>query len=126
MFGRALALALLITPFAGAAPVWGTPTNSHVLAVTNLEALSAPDPVQLATPAAPRVIGTGLLPAPLPDPDVDGPHESAGLGPGLTPALFHEKAVFQGNGFSPASNLDHGINERRAPAAGLNWTVPVK
>ena len=126
MNGRALAIALLITPFTGAAPVWAASTTVHALTVMNIEALSAPPSVQPPSPPSPATVINGLQPAPLPNPDVDGPHESAGLGPGLTPALFHEKTEFQGNGFSPGSNLDHGVNERRTPAAGLNWTVPVK
>ncbi len=94
--------------------------------VSNIDALTAPaSPSEIAAPAK-TPAATGLQPAPLPDPDIDGPSESAGLGPGLTPALFREKTEFQGNGFSPASNQDHGQNLRRAPAAGLNWVVPVK
>ncbi len=100
-------------------------TDPHVL-VSNLDVLTAPTPPSNIAEPAKAPERTGLQPAPLPDPDVDGPSEAAVIGPGLTPALFHEKTEFQGSGFSPASNLDHGQNQRRAPAAGLNWVVPVK
>jgi hypothetical protein len=126
MTGRALAIALLITPFTGVVPVWAASTNPLLLSTTDLGALSAPPSVQPPAPPSQASVITGLQPAPLPNPDADGPRESTGLGPGLTPALFHEKAVFQGNGYSPASDLEHGVNERRTPAAGLNWTLPVK
>ncbi len=125
MQGRTFLLAALISAFS-AAPAVASTLQRGPLTVTNVEALSVPPPAPIAAPAATTKAGAALLPAPLPDPDADGPHESAGLGPGLTPAFYRQKAEFQGNGFSPASDIDHGLNQRRAPALGLGWTVPVK
>ena len=66
-------------------------------------------------------------PAPMPNPDIDPPQGDAGPSRAtLAPALFSHKAEFQGDGYSNASNVDHGLDERRTPAAGLNWSVPVK
>jgi hypothetical protein len=126
MTRRLLIPALLASPLF-CAPALAASGGGGLLKVSNLEALSAPEPAPIVqAPPASAAAKSALQPAPLPNPDVDGPRETLGLGPGLTPALFHEKAEFQGAGFSPASNIDHGLNERRAPAAGLNWTVPVK
>jgi hypothetical protein len=65
-------------------------------------------------------------PAPMPDQDVDPPAGSSARGPSLSPALFSHKEEFAGDGFAAASDADHGLDHRRAPAAGLNWSVPVK
>jgi hypothetical protein len=63
----------------------------------------------------------------MPDPDIDPPHGAAPpRGPSLTPALFSHKEEFEGDGYAAASDPDHGLDHRRTPAAGLNWSVPVK
>ncbi len=62
----------------------------------------------------------------MPDPDIDPPHGAAARGPSLTPALFSHKEEFNGDGYASASDPDHGLDKRRTPAAGLNWSVPVK
>ena len=81
----------------------------------------------LAPPDVPKISVAGAFqPAPMPDPDVDPPSGAGAHGPSLTPALFSHKEEFAGDGFSSASDADHGIDHRRAPAAGLNWSVPVK
>jgi hypothetical protein len=125
MQGRPFFLAALISAI-GAGPCWASAVLRGPITVTNVEALTVPPPAPIAAPAASKKAGATLQPAPLPDPDADGPRDSTGLGPGLTPAFYRQKAEFQGNGFSPASDINHGLNERRAPALGLGWTVPVK
>jgi hypothetical protein len=65
-------------------------------------------------------------PAPVPNPDIDPPHGSARSEPSLTPALFSNTKVFDGDGYAPGSDPDTGLDKRRKPAAGLNWVVPVK
>jgi hypothetical protein len=75
-----------------------------------------------AAPAAAR----GFQPAPVPDQDADAPSTYVPRGPSLSPALFSHKAEFAGDGYAPASDPDHGLDNRRTPAAGLNWSVPVK
>jgi hypothetical protein len=70
--------------------------------------------------------GTNFQPAPMPDPDADPPHGASARGPSLTPALFSHKEEFDGDGYASGSDPDHGLDHRRTPAAGLNWSVPVK
>jgi hypothetical protein len=82
----------------------------------------------LARAAAPATgaASQSFQPAPVPDPDIDPPKGSVARGPSLTPALFSHKSEFEGDGYAPASDPDHGLDKRRTPAAGLNWSVPVK
>ena len=76
----------------------------------------------------PKLSASGVFqPAPMPDPDADPPSAGAAAQrPSITPALFSHKEEFAGDGFAAASDADHGLDHRRAPAAGLNWSVPVK
>lgn len=78
-----------------------------------------------SAPATQHVV-TAFQPAPMPDPDIDPPHGSAARGPSLTPALFSHKAEFDGDGYAVNSDPDHGLDHRRTPAAGLNWSLPVR
>ena len=71
-------------------------------------------------------VATSYQPAPMPDPDIDPPHGAFARGPSLTPALFSHKEEFNGDGYAGASDPDHGLDHRRTPAAGLNWSVPVR
>jgi hypothetical protein len=82
--------------------------------------------IEDGTKTAPPVGPQGFLPAPVPDPDADAPSTYVARGPSLSPALFSHKAEFAGDGYAPASDPDHGLDNRRTPAAGLNWSVPVK
>jgi hypothetical protein len=70
--------------------------------------------------------GPAFQPAPMPDPDLGPPSGNVSRGASLTPALFSHKAEFEGDGYSTASDPDHGLDKRRTPAAGLNWSVPVR
>jgi hypothetical protein len=104
--------------------------------------LAAPMQVQVATPGelnppattslvASNVSGQAhasavFQPAPIPDPDIDPPRGASARGPSLTPALFAHKEEFNGDGYASDSDPDHGLDKRRTPAAGLNWSVPVK
>jgi hypothetical protein len=93
------------------------------LQIASVGALSATEsrvqkPVVTVVPA--------FQPAPVPDPDIDPPHGSARTEPSLTPALFSNSKVFDGDGYAPGSDPDTGLDKRRKPAAGLNWVVPVK
>ncbi len=93
---------------------------------TSLSAEQPPPP----GPGAPKTradkVAGVFAPAPMPDQDFDPPSGTTARGPSLSPALFSHKAEFAGDGFSAASDADHGLDHRRAPAAGLNWSVPVK
>ena len=81
----------------------------------------------IATTAASHAPAPGFQPAPMPNQDVDAPqYAGTGRGPVLTPALFSQKTEFEGNGFASGSDPEHGLDKRRTPAAGLNWSVPVK
>ena len=81
----------------------------------------------VAQPQPKLSVSGAFQPAPMPDPDVDPPSgASSARGASLTPALFSHKEEFAGDGFAAASDADHGLDHRRAPAAGLNWSVPVK
>ena len=97
---------------------------ASALQVANVEALSEQTSA-IAQPVKAMAI-IGMQPAPMPDPDIDPPHSDGPAGPNLAPALLSPKLEFQGNGFSHASNRDYGIDQRTQPAAGLNWSVPVK
>ncbi len=84
-------------------------------------------PLALVAPQSKTGAVAGVFaPAPMPDPDVDPPSGSVAGGPSLTPAIFAHKEEFAGDGYAAASDADHGLDHRRAPAAGLNWSVPVK
>ena len=89
--------------------------------------LASETSLPVPAPEKPKLGIAGVFqPAPMPDPDVDPPSGASSHGPSLTPALFAHKEEFAGDGYSSASDADHGIDHRRAPAAGLNWSVPVK
>ena len=92
------------------------------------DALGAETSIPAPPQAKPKLSLSGVFqPAPMPDPDFDRPNGGGGAaGPSITPALFSHKAEFAGDGFAAASDADHGLDHRRAPAAGLNWSVPVK
>jgi hypothetical protein len=78
------------------------------------------------TKAAVSPVRQGFQPAPMPDQDADAPSTYVPRGAELSPALFSHKSEFAGDGYAPASDPDHGLDNRRTPAAGLNWSVPVK
>jgi hypothetical protein len=113
-----LLLVVAALPAAGAAP----PRSG--LAVASVEAI-APHPSVIAIPGKPAP-APDVQPAPMPNPDIDPPHGEARRGADLEPAFLSEKVEFQGNGFSPASNLDYAVDQRTRPAAGINLSVPVK
>ena len=66
-----------------------------------------------------------LVPAPVPDPDLQAPSGETASAPSLGPALLSRDSQFAGNGFSQASSLDHGTEEKEKPAAGFKVSVPV-
>ena len=98
----------------------------QVASTSELAPLSDQNTVTLS--AATASAGQIYQPAPMPNPDAEPPHDgdAAPSRATLAPALFSHKAEFQGDGYSAASSVDHGLDERRTPAAGLNWSVPVK
>ena len=83
-----------------------------------------PAPIAASVTAAPRP--AGLLPAPIPDQDIDDPALRAVASARLSPTLLSRSDVFEGNGYAPYSNLDHAIDERTPPAPGIKIMVPVK
>ena len=87
---------------------------------------SRPAPLLIAAPATMSQQTEGLVSAPLPNVDIDEPATSGPATARISPALLSRNDVFEGNGFSNASNNDHGIDERTQPAAGLNLFVPVR
>ena len=90
-------------------------------------ALGSETSLPLVQPQAKLGVSGAFQPAPMPDPDVDPPSGGGSArGASLTPAIFSHKEEFAGDGFAAASDADHGLDHRRAPAAGLNWSVPVK
>ena len=109
---------------AAAAPA-GTATAPFDVAAVSLGGENA---LPAAPPDKPKLGVAGVFqPAPMPDPDRDPPSGGASPhGASLAPALFSHKEEFAGDGYAPASNADYGLDHRRTPAAGLNWSVPVK
>jgi hypothetical protein len=111
-----------------AAPAQASPSTMPVqilpLGAFHPDADSAIQPAGTAPVAA--HLATTFLPAPMPDPDIDPPHGAAARGPSLSPAFFRHKEEFNGDGYAVDSDPDHGLDQRRTPAAGLNWSVPVK
>ena len=87
---------------------------------------SRPAPTLIAVPVTIPTEADALAPAPLPNVDIDEPATSGPASARISPALLSRNDVFEGNGFSNASNNDHGIDERTQPAAGLNLFVPVR
>lgn len=120
MVVRLSALMLLVT----AMPAYAASPRPSVLHVASVEALTSPSS-SIATPAK-SAAAEGLVPAPMPNPDIDPPHGESRRDAELQPALLSEKLEFQGNGFAPASNSDYGLDQRTKPAAGLALSVPVK
>ena len=100
------------------------PSSSFDVAAVSLGGDNA---APIAPPEKSKLSVAGVFqPAPMPDPDAEAPAGGGASGPSLTPALFSHKEEFAGDGFAAASDADHGLDHRRAPAAGLNWSVPVK
>jgi len=112
-------LTLLAPAVAFGAPI---PQLLHVAA---FEPLASAPPSAIAKQAQTLAL-TGLQPAPMPNPDFDPPHGDGANIPNLAPALLSPKVEFQGNGYAPASSLAYGADQRAKPAAGLNWSLPVK
>jgi hypothetical protein len=112
-------LAFLAPAMASAAP------KPQILRVVAIEPLASAPPSAIAKQAQTLAL-SGMQPAPMPNPDFDPPHGDGPNIPNLSPALLSPKVEFQGNGFAPASSLAYGIDQRSKPAAGLNWSVPVK
>jgi hypothetical protein len=79
----------------------------------------------IAAPAV-AVPQPALAPAPMPDRDADDPSLRSVAAAQISPALISRYKVFEGDGFSRASNADYGIDEKTKPAAGLRLSVPVK
>jgi hypothetical protein len=105
------------------------PGNAGAMAIQVAGAgLIAPAPSFIADDGktTARVTPQGFQPAPMPDQDAAAPSTYTPRGASLSPALFSHKAEFAGDGYAPASDPDHGLDNRRTPAAGLNWSVPVK
>jgi hypothetical protein len=67
-----------------------------------------------------------MLPAPIPDQDMDDPALRTVASARLSPTLLSRSDVFEGNGYASYSNLDHAIDERTPPAPGIKILVPVK
>jgi len=127
----------LLSPLVGlGAMVWSVGAHSAVAAPGNATStpfqvaaisLGGESALPAAPPEKPRLGVSGAFqPAPMPDPDIEAPSGGGSRGASLAPALFSHKEEFAGDGFAPASNADYGLDHRRAPAAGLNWSVPVK
>ena len=119
-----LRLPALLLVFAASPAIAGT-AKPHAISVSNLEALSGQPPSVIVQPVQAMAV-IGLQPAPLPNPDIDPPNSAGPAETSLSPALLSSKELFQGDGFSHASNRDHGIDQRTQPAAGLNLSMPVK
>ena len=121
-------LGLVALPWA-ACPAWAAAPSGQVMPIQVTGSTLAGEPVLPDPPAKPKMNVSGVFqPAPVPDPDADRPTGGAEgqRGPSIAPALFSHKEEFAGDGFAAASDADHGLDHRRAPAAGLNWSVPVK
>lgn len=119
-----------LVPLAAAGFMCGAaaPSETTVMPVQVANAGLFPPPSYEA-PVTPETVSKqpAYVPAPVPDPDADAPSSGAGpRGASLTPALFSHKAEFAGDGYAVDSDADHGLDKRRTPAAGLNWSVPVK
>jgi hypothetical protein len=104
----------------------GPPTHGTLPVQFADVTLGRPAPVRIAAPVMTPEQVNGLAPAPLPNQDIEEPSLSGPPTTRISPALLSRNDVFEGNGFSNASNIDHGIDERTPPAAGLNLFVPVK
>jgi hypothetical protein len=104
----------------------GPPANGALPVQLADVTLSRAAPVRIAAPVMTTEQVNGLAPAPLPNVDMDEPATSGPQTTRISPALLSRNDVFEGNGFSNASNNDHGIDERTQPAAGLNLFVPVR
>lgn len=116
----------LVSAICGVGPARaGAPPDMQMASVGALS--GEPVNAVMARTSKPAVtIVPAFQPAPVPDPDIDPPHGSARAEPSLTPALFSNSKVFDGDGYAPGSDPDTGLDKRRKPAAGLNWVVPVK
>ena len=127
---RVLATALLVSAsglacaLSAPSPALAAGQKNQAFQVSGVIALPGPAPSAIAAPVK-AMAQTELEPAPVPDPDIDPPKDVV-LRPDLSPALLSAKTEFQGDGFSNASNKDYGQDKRANPAAGLNWSVPVK
>jgi hypothetical protein len=101
-------------------------TKAMQVQLVDAGALAAPV-AALVAPPPPVTNGTAdLIPAPLPNPDVQPPNLEGKPSPSLNPALLSRKLEFQGNGFANFSNLDYALDDKDKPAAGVNLSVPVK
>jgi hypothetical protein len=117
----------LICAFSGATPSVAGTISSMPVQLVDAGALTQTNAfTTTAKPVAAAAQATGLVPAPVPDPDAAPPNTTGTVGPSLNPAFFARPVAFQGNGFAESSNLDHSLRERQTPAAGLNLSVPVK
>jgi hypothetical protein len=99
------------------APLQIQVADSAVLGA-RVEGLIAAPAVAMPQPA--------LAPAPMPNPDADDPSLQSVASAQIGPALISRYKVFEGDGFSRASNADYGLDEKTKPAAGIRLSVPVK
>jgi hypothetical protein len=105
-------------PGSGPSPSLQVQVADSAALVTRAEALIAAPAVVTPPPE--------LAPAPMPNPDADDPTRPTVASTRISPALISRYKVFEGDGFSRASNADYGLDEKTMPAAGINLSVPVK
>lgn len=126
-FALCLVAVALAAPCVALAGTAAAPTPPK-LQVQDLNALAAPASPALPAAGTSAVVASAnvLLPAPVPNPDIEAPHSASSPQASLNPAFLSRPVVFQGNGFSAFSTQGHAEDERERPAAGLNLSVPVK
>jgi hypothetical protein len=70
--------------------------------------------------------GASFQEAPMPDQDVAAPADRSKPDATISPKLLSPRSLFQGDGYSYASSEQSTLDGRRAAAAGLGLSVPVK
>jgi hypothetical protein len=123
---RASSIALLAGIFLHGTAMAGSGGGGLSVQLSDASLANRPASALIAAPAPSAGHADGLAPAPLPNVDIDEPKTWSPPTAHISPALLSRNDVFEGNGFSNASNNDHGIDERTQPAAGLNLFVPVR
>jgi hypothetical protein len=115
---------MALVPGSGLARTGGSPTPPLQIQVADSAVLGARVEGLIAAPSvsAPQ---PELAPAPMPDRDADDPSLRSVVSARISPALISRYKVFEGDGFSRASNADYGIDEKTKPAAGIRFSVPV-
>jgi hypothetical protein len=96
--------------------------------VDNSIAPLSPPAYAEAAPAAKTITArsASFQEAPIPDQDVAAPADRSKPDATLSPKLLFPKSIFQGDGYSFASSEQSTLDGRRAGAAGLGLSVPVK